>query len=149
MDNPQQTPNVPNQETPAPTPEPTTEQIHEKEKLQLEANEAAERLANFEAIQEQVNKNAPQDPAAQPIQKPIILTDDQKKALEQSAQEETKTTETDQVPASDMSWVDRAEDIIEKDKEKPFQEEEDAEKLQKEYLSKRFDLGVDVEEDKK
>ncbi len=136
-------------ETPA-SKEPTREELRAEEQRQAEAREAAERLAAFEIMQEGINKNAPvQDPQSQTSQAQAVLSDDQQKATAEAAKQETSAPETDDIPDKDKAWVDRIEDIIEKDKDKPYQEEIDAEKLHQEYLKKRFNLEVDAEEDKK
>jgi hypothetical protein len=46
----------------------------------------------------------------------------------------------------DKAWVNAAHGIIEKDKDKPYEEEEDSENLQIQYLDKRF--GKKVQKDK-
>lgn len=45
----------------------------------------------------------------------------------------------------DKSWVKTVDTVIENDKDKPYEEEEDSEKLQVDYLSKRFGKKIDKE----
>lgn len=47
-------------------------------------------------------------------------------------------TDNDQIEELDEAWVEAAEAIEEKDKDKPFEEEEDAEALNEKYLAQRF-----------
>lgn len=49
------------------------------------------------------------------------------------------------VEEMDKSWVKTVDTVIENDKDKPYEEEEDSEKLQIDYLSKRFGKKIDKE----
>lgn len=53
----------------------------------------------------------------------------------------------DTINEKDISWVEKAEEIIDKDKDDPYEEERDSEALQKKYLKSRF--GVNVHNRKK
>jgi Txe/YoeB family toxin of Txe-Axe toxin-antitoxin module len=46
----------------------------------------------------------------------------------------------------DQTWTEKAKDVIKQYEDKPYQEEEAEEKLQRDYLKERFD--VEVKEDK-
>lgn len=49
------------------------------------------------------------------------------------------------VPALDENWVEAVDTVIENDKDKPYEEDEDSEKLQVDYLAKRFGKRLDKE----
>lgn len=53
--------------------------------------------------------------------------------------------EDDAIANKDLPWVKKAEKIIDQDKDKPYQEEEDSEKLQQEYLAKNYGVKVDID----
>lgn len=149
MDNPI-IPNQPQNNEGSPQP-PSPREIEEQQKQKIESNEAAQKLSEFEAMQEQISKVAPSQPqtAVSNVPGTPMKNDDNQKAANEAAQAETQQPESDEVSVKDLSWVQKAEDVIEKDKDKPYQEEEDAEKLRQEYLDKRFNFEVDTEEDKK
>lgn len=54
--------------------------------------------------------------------------------------------EAEDVSELDKSWVQAVEKTIEKDKDKPYEEEEDSEQLQTKYLKKRFGKDIPKEE---
>jgi hypothetical protein len=130
----------------------TPEEIKEREEQKSEKQEAEEKLADYEATQEQVDKNASAQVASDQQQASSLRQDIQlapgSASTDEDEQTEEPLTETGQVPQKDLSWVKRAEEIIKEDKDKPYKEEEDEEKLQKEYLDKRFNLDVDIDDDK-
>jgi len=51
----------------------------------------------------------------------------------------------DKIMIKDLPWVKKAEKIIEADKDKPYQEEEDSEELQQEYLAKNYGVNVEID----
>jgi len=55
------------------------------------------------------------------------------------------TDEDDVIANKDLPWVKKAEKIIDQDKDKPYQEEEDSERLQQEYLAKNYGVNVDID----
>ena len=77
-------------------------------------------------------------PAAPPAQPQVPV-----RPVVPSPDEEEK--EAGDVPEMDKSWVSAVDTVIEKDKDKPYEEEEDSEKLQVDYLQKRFGKKVDKE----
>lgn len=49
------------------------------------------------------------------------------------------------VSEMDKAWVQAVDSVVENDKDKPYEEEEDSEKLQIDYLAKRFSKKIDKE----
>lgn len=47
------------------------------------------------------------------------------------------------VPDTDKKWVDAVENVIQKDQGKPYEKEEDAEKLQVDYLNQKYGKKID------
>lgn len=82
----------------------------------------------------------PQQPVQAPASKPqdVPVSEPQSPNLEEQEAEAT-------VSGSDKQWVAAVDTVIEKDKDKPFEEEEDSEKLQVDYLKKRF--GKEIQKD--
>ena len=99
--------------------------------------------------QEQLPASQP-DPAqsASAIAQPIVPTEpvviDQpvnvNPQFKQVVADEDNVIET-----KDLPWVKKAEKIIDRDKDKPYQEEEDSERLQQEYLAKNYGVKVDID----
>jgi hypothetical protein len=48
------------------------------------------------------------------------------------------------VESVDRNWVGRVREVIKDDKDLPFKEEEDSEKLQEDYMKQRFSFDVDA-----
>jgi hypothetical protein len=109
---------------------------------------ATEKVAEFETLQEQVNINAPAQQANDTKQGTSQTLKDLKidEKLEMAKPGPEPLVETDQVPTKDKGWVEKVEEVIKKDKDKPYQEEEDAEVLQQEYLKKSFKEDVRIDE---
>lgn len=59
--------------------------------------------------------------------------------------EEVKSATTQSVQAIDNKWIGKVKEVIGEDRDKPFQEEEDAEALNEAYLKERFGVNIDVE----
>jgi len=99
-------------------------------------------------LQEQVNINAPAQQANDTKQGTSQTLKDLKidEKLEMAKPGPEPLVETDQVPTKDKGWVEKVEEVIKKDKDKPYQEEEDAEVLQQEYLKKSFKEDVRIDE---
>ena len=44
----------------------------------------------------------------------------------------------------DQNWTNKVREVIKEDKEQPYKEEEDSERLQEDYMKQRFDVDVDA-----
>lgn len=62
-------------------------------------------------------------------------------------QEELAEITSSEVDAADISWVNEVKKVIREDKDQPYQEQVDAEKLNEAYLRQNF--GVKIEEEDK
>jgi hypothetical protein len=128
-----------------PVQEPSPEEIQK----QQEAAQAGQKMAEFEALEEQIAKSSPTQAALYQAKK---QTDDQKtqdarkKIIEAGIKEEITVPETPEVPVRDQSWVDRAERIIDEDKEQPYKEEVDESSLQKDFLNGQYEEGMDQDD---
>jgi len=88
--------------------------------------------------------NTPPNPPANPA-KPVVVDQPVKTTLnvDRVIEEEEK-----KVNNKEMPWVEKAEKIIAQDKDKPYLEEEESEKLQHEYLAKNYGVNVEMDETK-
>ncbi len=109
---------------------------------------ATEKMEEFEIRQEQITKTGPsqqtKDLKKNSNQVLIDLKLDEK--LKYAKSEPEPISETSEVPKKDMGWVKKVEEVIKKDKDKPYEEEEDAEVLQQDYLKKSFKEKVKIDE---
>jgi hypothetical protein len=89
--------------------------------------------------------SAPVDPA--PVTSPVVPLP----AMPPATVDPTVTTTqpvadtpaiADDVDVIEKEWVDKAQDVIEKTKDDPYQEEEQIEALQRDYLKKRYGKEV-------
>jgi len=129
--NPEETQNqITPEVTPASAPEQVPEQPISKEVPQAEQFQDQQTSIPRQPVQPQSQPQPQQDEPVSSPQTPNL--------------EEQEAGET--VSGSDKQWVAAVDTTIEKDKDKPFEEEEDSEKLQVDYLSKRFGKKIDKEE---
>ncbi len=137
---------MPPQNTPIPSPEiPTSDQkTGETVKIPLEIKPEASpapispEAPRTETYQDQATTTQPIHPDPAPIVEPVDI----KPTPELEAEEQK---EADKSVDIDKAWVEAADNIIEKDKDKPYEEEEDSEKLNINYQKKAF--GKDIAKD--
>jgi len=120
------------------------EKEKEKPEQQWEEKRAAEKIVEFETMQEQVSKTGPSQPISDPSKVLKDLSSDTN--LQPKKAEPEPLAETTDVPKKDLDWVEKVEEVIKKDKDKPYQEEEDAETLQQDYLKNSFKEDVKIDE---
>lgn len=109
-----------------------------------------------EVIPVQTKEQVPEKPVSKEAPKTETFSDAQTKAPAQKKAQpaggkqsgislpdglEEKEAE-EKLSKIDSQWVAAVDTVIEKDKEKPYEEEEDSEKLQIDYLFKRFGKRV-------
>lgn len=99
-------------------------------------------------ISETVNTSvAPADPAQSDD---VTLVDDSTDSVNVTELEKTVTQDelddltSSNIESADVNWVGRVKDVIRDDKGQPYKEEEDAEKLNEEYMLERFKVDVDA-----
>lgn len=99
-------------------------------------------------ISETVNTSvAPADPAQSDD---VTLVDDSPDSVNATELEKTVTQDelddltSSNIESADVNWVGRVKDVIREDKGQPYKEEEDAEKLNEEYMLERFKVDVDA-----
>lgn len=85
-----------------------------------------------EAVQQPIAPPAPQAPVAPPA------TETPAQASEQASSDLTAAD----VDVIEKPWVDKAEAIIEQNKDNPFEEEKAEDKLSAQYQKQRFDIDV-------
>jgi Txe/YoeB family toxin of Txe-Axe toxin-antitoxin module len=85
-------------------------------------------------------------PADPPIAPPVTpaVTDPNAPNPELDKLDDMKIDDT-----RDDVWVAAVDNVIERTKNQPYEEEESSEKLQADYLLKRFNKTIEVEDDKK
>ncbi len=92
----------------------------------------------------------PQDNVVAPIASPVQNVPSNPVPQGQNAQNDSAidaSEEAGDIEIIEKPWVDKAEDIIKKDKGKPYYKEEDHEDLQADYLKERFGKEIKKEED--
>ncbi len=57
---------------------------------------------------------------------------------------EVKDLSDSTVENVDQNWTNKVREVIKEDKEQPYKEEEDSERLQEDYMKQRFDVDVDA-----
>ena len=116
----------------------TPEEIKaEQEAERLSRLEAGEKLAEFSKSQGTVDGS--QKDLEIGLSNLTPVTDDDQKNDEASQ----PVIETNEVPAKDVPWVKKVEEIIEKDKDDPYREQEDEEEISQKYLSDRLNIEVE------
>lgn len=109
-----------------------------EEPLTVEASEPIiETQPGSQVIEQPAQVQIPQDP--QGANQPDDKNKDEKKSVSDNFDPSLVAQDNDTI---EPGWVKKVEEVIEKDKNLPFQEEEDFEDLQIEYLKKRF--GKDI-----
>lgn len=96
---------------------------------------------------------APEKPAGETFQDQMstpvpVQTQTNAPSVPQSPTDDTQAPVKDdasEVSENDKTWVNAVETTIENDKDKPYEEEEDSEKLQINYLNKRFGKKINKE----
>ncbi|PIZ00405.1 hypothetical protein COY62_02705 [bacterium (Candidatus Howlettbacteria) CG_4_10_14_0_8_um_filter_40_9] len=81
----------------------------------------------------------------QPVQAPVVPI--QNDPLSQTAAPVDDGLDAEEGNIIEKPWVKKAEDIIDKNKDNPYEEEEKQEDLQIEYLKKRFGKEIKKEEE--
>jgi len=100
--------------------------------------------------QEQVPVSQPDPGQANPVPvQPIVSAEPVTTSQPVNVNPEPAQSGADEdnvIATKDLPWVKKAEKIIDQDKDKPYQEEEDSEKLQQEYLAKNYGVKVDIDD---
>jgi len=127
-------------DTPKPLAESTPETVMIDEQLSpkgIEATPVAEQIANTPTL-------SPVIPAKAGIQTidpgSFVSTQDDDKVTSEDVADLTSST----ILSADDSWVHKVKQVIKDDSGQPYKEEEDAEKLNEEYMKNRFNIDVDA-----
>lgn len=109
-----------------------------------------DKSAEVVATPEALVGSGPADPkvtADEPVTLPVIPDEE---VPNESGSEQVPAKEVDDtaVLTGDSQYFSAVKKIIKEDAEKPYQEEEDSEELQKGYLKERFGVDVDIDEEK-
>lgn len=120
----------------SPSKEETPEEIAAKiEAERLSQLEASEKLAEFGQTQDHTTGTV--EDLELGLSNMMLKRDD-----DQKPDPNQPVVENNEVSAQDLPWVEKVEEIIEKDKEVPYREQQDEEIISKDYLD--HNLGIDV-----